>query len=167
MIIACKTTSLHFNVTIIYLLYNFYQLSVVKSVHIKIFHTHSYYLIRYSVVLINRTLCSVRAIINIYKNFLSKMLAYKCVHYCSTQTMSHWFRFKSLFVFFIQDGILQQPNLQNLNRRASISVTSQGTAVAVPMANGNIMMIPVTEDGNDSNVETGINITEQINSSGV
>merc|ERR1712062_606169 len=34
-------------------------------------------------------------------------------------------------------------------------------------ANGNIMMIPVTEDGNDSNVETGINITEQINSSGV
>lgn len=54
-----------------------------------------------------------------------------------------------------------------MNRRASISVTSQGTAVAVPMANGNIMMIPVTEDGNDSNVETGINITEQINSSGV
>ena len=75
MIIACKTTSLHFNVTIIYLY------SVVKSVHIKIFHTHSYYLIRYSVVLINRTLCSVRAIINIYKKLLSTILAYKCVDY--------------------------------------------------------------------------------------
>ena len=35
------------------------------------------------------------------------------------------------------------------------------------MANGNIMMIPVAEDGNENNVESGINITEQINSSGV
>jgi sodium bicarbonate transporter 10 len=58
---------------------------------------------------------------------------------------------------------------QNLNRRASISVTSGG--IAVPMANGNIMMIPVAEDEKNyeagSNGETGINITEQINSSGV
>ena len=39
------------------------------------------------------------------------------------------------------------------------------------MANGNIMMIPVAEEEamheNDGNAETGINITEQINSSGV
>jgi len=64
---------------------------------------------------------------------------------------------------------MQQPNLQNLNRRASVSVTSGG--IAVPLANGNIMMIPVAEEqgkyNEDSKVETGINITEQINSSGV
>ena len=39
------------------------------------------------------------------------------------------------------------------------------------MANGNIMMIPVAEEEvmheNDGNAESGINITEQINSSGV
>jgi len=39
------------------------------------------------------------------------------------------------------------------------------------MANGNIMMIPVAEDeqsgDGDNNAESGINITEQINSSGV
>jgi hypothetical protein len=67
------------------------------------------------------------------------------------------------------DGVMQQPNLQNLNRRASVSVTSGG--IAVPLANGNIMMIPVAEEqgkyNEDSKVETGINITEQINSSGV
>ena len=39
---------------------------------------------------------------------------------------------------------MQQPNLQNLNRRASVSVTSGG--IAVPLANGNIMMIPVAEE---------------------
>ncbi len=39
------------------------------------------------------------------------------------------------------------------------------------MANGNIMMIPVAGDeqsgDGDTNAESGINITEQINSSGV
>merc|ERR550539_1248596 len=67
------------------------------------------------------------------------------------------------------DGVMQQPNLQNLNRRASVSVTSGG--IAVPLANGNIMMIPMSEKEckhtYNRNMEIGINITEQINSSGV
>merc|ERR1711981_1213044 len=72
----------------------------------------------------------------------------------------------------ISDGVLQEPNLQSLTRRTSISVTSGG--IAVPMANGNIMMIPVAEDeqsgdgaDGETNAESGINITEQINSSGM
>ena len=88
-------------------------------------------------------------------------------HLSTTDYTFDVIRFSYDFHSFFQDGVLQQPNLQNLNRRASISVTNQGTAVAVPMANGNIMMIPVAEDGNENNVESGINITEQINSSGV
>ena len=57
---------------------------------------------------------------------------------------------------------------RTLQCRASVSVTSGG--IAVPLANGNIMMIPVAENeqsGDGENNGDGINITEQINSSGV
>ena len=61
--------------------------------------------------------------------------------------------------------------MENLTRRASLRVTSEG--IAVTMASGNTMLIPVPEEDesayNSSEMSrgTGINITEQINSSGV
>ena len=67
--------------------------------------------------------------------------------------------------------MLKQPVPAGSTRRASLRVTAGG--IAVPMANGNIMMIPVSEDDEDeyNTCEppggASINITEQINSSGM
>ena len=59
-----------------------------------------------------------------------------------------------------------------LGRRASLMVTSGG--IAVPMANGNVMMLPLPEEdleGPEVGVApiatSDINITEEVNRSGV
>lgn len=74
----------------------------------------------------------------------------------------------------ISDGMIKDAGGQiggQTPRRASLRVTSGG--IAVPMANGNIMMIPVPEVeecGDNAYQPSGgasINITEQINSSGM
>ena len=65
------------------------------------------------------------------------------------------------------------PGMDQLTRRTSLRVTSGG--IAVPMANGNVMMLPLPEEieeegggGQSSqNYGTDINITEEVNRSGV
>jgi len=72
----------------------------------------------------------------------------------------------------IEDGAAAGPGLDTLGRRTSLSVTSRG--IAVPMANGNVMMLPLPEEADEVDGGNGtsgnlaeINITEEVNRSGV
>ena len=88
-----------------------------------------------------------------------------------------------VYMFLVQevDGLPASggPGMDQLTRRTSLRVTSGG--IAVPMANGNVMMLPLPEEieeegggggqtspvGGGQNYGTDINITEEVNRSGV